>query len=66
MSYNITIFIKINYIGTVFYVVVIIIIIIIIIIIGICSTPKESKYVIVLLFTYNATNELHYHDIHQD
>ena len=22
---------------------------------GICSTPKESKYVIVLLFTYNAT-----------
>ena len=33
---------------------------------GICSTPKESKYVTVLLFRYNATNEFQYYDIHHD
>ena len=32
----------------------------------ICSTPKESKYVTVLLFTYNAAHEFQYYDIHQD
>ena len=35
--------------------------------IGICSTPKESKYVADLLFTHNALpNEFQFHDIHQD